>query len=368
LFFGRNEEEGLRCVYHGWKFDVDGNCVDMPSEPAESNFKSKVKATTYPCIERNGVIWTYMGTREVLPPLPDIEPNVLEGGRAGKIMRSCSWMQALEGDIDTVHAGILHRGGMGPSDAAPGSMDYYEVKTRTPEGYSVLDTDFGTIYGAWRPADHDTYYWRVAHYLLPFYTMIPTGVLGMQIVVRAWVPLDDEHVMFWSMTHNGGRPQQGGMGRTVNVAAAGNREGQSVFLPDTSDWLGKFRIDQTAENDYLIDREAQRYSKNYTGISGIHTQDQAVTESMGAITDRPKEHLGTSDQMVIRSRRRVLNAAKALRDEGVVLPGVDNPEVYRERSGGTFLPRGVDWWEGTKELRKAFTEHPPEAVVPSLNV
>src|SRR5215211_2343122 len=109
LFFGRNEEEGLRCVYHGWKFDVEGNCVDMPSEPAESNFKSKVRVQAYPCQERNGIIWTYMGPRDVPPPLPELEGNLsAEGaGRVQKLVRECNFMQALEGDIDTIHAGFL---------------------------------------------------------------------------------------------------------------------------------------------------------------------------------------------------------------------------------------------------------------------
>src|SRR5215211_5241267 len=110
LFFGRNEEEGLRCVYHGWKFDVEGNCVDMPSEPAESNFKSKVRATAYPCVERNGIIWAYMGPREVPPPLPELPPNLDPNCRVTRRLEECNYMQALEGDIDTVHAGFLHFG------------------------------------------------------------------------------------------------------------------------------------------------------------------------------------------------------------------------------------------------------------------
>src|SRR3954471_10925125 len=96
MFFGRNEEEGLRCVYHGWKFDVSGACVDMPSEPAESNFKNKVRTRAYPCIERNGMIWTYMGPRQVPPPLPDLLPNLDAECRVGKSMRECNYMQALE--------------------------------------------------------------------------------------------------------------------------------------------------------------------------------------------------------------------------------------------------------------------------------
>src|SRR5437870_9564421 len=101
LFFGRNEEEGLRCVYHGWKFDVSGQCVDMPSEPAESNFKTKIRATAYPCVERGGAVWTYMGPREVPPPLPHFEANMLPSARASRSMRECNYMQSLEGDIDT---------------------------------------------------------------------------------------------------------------------------------------------------------------------------------------------------------------------------------------------------------------------------
>src|SRR5207247_3002597 len=97
LFFGRNEEVGLRCVYHGWKYDVTGACVDMPSEPAESNFKSKVRTRAYRCVERNGVVWTYMGQREVPPPLPDLEVNIVPGTttRAQKVLRDCNWMQSL---------------------------------------------------------------------------------------------------------------------------------------------------------------------------------------------------------------------------------------------------------------------------------
>jgi hypothetical protein len=122
-------------------------------------------------------------------------------------------------------------------------------------------------------------------------------------------------------------------------------------LPDTSDWLGHFRLVQRAENDYLIDREAQRTNRNYTGISGIHQQDQAVTESMGAIYRRNAEHLGTSDAMIIRTRRRIIRSAVALRTNGAMPPGVDEPRVYRARSGSIILPKGADWQTSTEHLR-----------------
>ncbi len=370
LFFGRNEEEGLRCVYHGWKYSCEGHCVDMPSEPEESNFKSKIHATAYPCVERNDIIWTYMGPRQTPPPLPDIEPNMLPRGEYAvqKVLRECNWFQGLEGDIDTSHLGFLHLGAIKPEQTTPGTFDYYNVADRAPK-YEVVDTEFGTSYGAYRPAEADTYYWRIAHFLFPFFTMIPTGILGMQVLVRAWVPVDDEHIMFWSITAPRSRLGSGAAGGAAGlnaggraVAAAGARPGGFEFLPDSPDWLGKFRLAQNKDNDYLIDREAQR-TQSFTGIAGIHQQDQAVTESMGPIYDRTQEHLGTSDAMVIRTRRRVINAARALRDNAVTPPGVDNPAVYRHRSGGVILPRDCDWLEATKGLREAFAGPTPEKIV-----
>jgi nitrite reductase/ring-hydroxylating ferredoxin subunit len=369
LFFGRNEEEGLRCVYHGWKYSCEGHCVDMPNEPEESNFKSKIHATAYPCVERNDIIWTYMGPRQTPPPLPDIEPNMLAQGeyQVQKVLRECNWFQGLEGDIDTSHLGFLHLGAVKPEQTKPGTFDYYNVADRAPK-YEVVDTEFGTSYGAYRPAEADTYYWRIAHFLFPFFTMIPTGILGMQVLVRAWVPVDDNHIMFWSIAAPRSRVGNGAAGGASGlsaggrpVAAAGSRAGGFEFLPDSSDWTGKFRLTQNKDNDYLIDREAQR-TTSYTGIAGIHQQDQAVTESMGPIYDRTQEHLGTSDAMVIRTRRRVINAARALRDNATTPPGVDDPAVYRYRSGGVILPRDADWLEATKGLRRAFAEAPPEKI------
>ena len=365
LFFGRNEEEGLRCVYHGWKYSCEGHCVDMPSEPEESNFKSKIHATAYPCVERNEIIWTYMGPRQTPPPLPDIEPNMLPRGEYAvqKVLRECNWFQGLEGDIDTSHLGFLHLGAIKPEQTTPGTFDYYNVADRAPK-YEVVDTEFGTSYGAYRPAEADTYYWRIAHFLFPFFTMIPTGILGTQVLVRAWVPVDDEHIMFWSIAAPRSRLGSGAAGGASGlnaggraVAAAGARPGGFEFLPDTPDWLGKFRLTQNKDNDYLIDRKAQR-TESFTGIAGIHQQDQAVTESMGPIYDRTQEHLGTSDAMVIRTRRRVINAARALRDNAVTPPGVDSPAVYRHRSGGVILPRDADWLEATKGLRQAVATQP----------
>src|SRR5690349_3723575 len=143
LFFGRNEENGLRCVYHGWKFDASGQCIDMPNEPAESDFKNKVKAVAYPCVERNGLVWTYMGPRQTPPPLPDLEANNLPDGEysVSAIQRECNYLQGLEGDIDTSHFSFLHFGAAGPETAEPGTFHYYALTDRAPR-YQVLDTEY----------------------------------------------------------------------------------------------------------------------------------------------------------------------------------------------------------------------------------
>jgi phenylpropionate dioxygenase-like ring-hydroxylating dioxygenase large terminal subunit len=355
LFFGRNEEEGLRCVYHGWKFDVSGKCVDMPNEPAESNFKDKVRALAYPTNEKGGIIWAYMGPRETPPSMPDLEPLSADDCHSNAIFRDCNWLQALEGDIDTSHLGLLHLGAVQAEQTKPGTFDYYTVKDRAPR-YHVIDTPFGTMYGAYRPAEADTDYWRIANYLFPFYVMIPTGVMGLRIGVRAWVPIDDEHTMYWSMSASVGRAGLSGGARTVQGGQI-QREGESMYLSNTTDWLGRWRMKQNLSNDFLIDREAQK-TNSYTGVRGIFQQDATVTESMGPLMDRTAEHLGTPDVMIIRTRQRILDASAALRDRGTVPPGVDDPHVYAVRSGSVFLPKGADWLKDTEELRKAYVEHP----------
>jgi len=351
LFFGRNEESGLRCVYHGWKFAHDGTCVDMPNEPAESDFRTKVKAAAYPARERGGIVWAYLGPRDEPPALPDLEPNMVADDQVvlTAIQRECNWLQGLEGDVDTSHLGFLHLGAIDPENTTPGTFAHYTVKDRAPR-YSVVDTDYGAMYGAYRPADVGRLYWRIAQFLFPFYAMIPTGVLGLQVLTRAWVPMDDEHMLFFSM---GSRASVAALSRAPVRA----RPGEDL-LPNTTDWYGRFRMVANASNDYRVDRDKQRRRLDFTGIPGIHTQDQAITESMGPIYDRAREHLGTSDVMVIRVRRRLMEAARALAERGLTPPGVDRPEVYRVRSGGAFLPEGTDWLAGTRELRTAFVEHP----------
>ena len=351
LFFGRNEESGLRCVYHGWKFDVTGQCVDMPNEPAESNFKNKVKATAYPCQERGGVIWAYMGPRVSPPPLPSLEANMLPEGeyRVSAMQRECNWLQAGEGDIDTSHFGFLHRGSVDPEELK-GTMLYWAMKDRAPR-YKVVDTEYGTMYGAYRDAEPGFEYWRIALYMFPFYFVPPGGTS-----IQARVPMDDEHTMTFLMSTR--------MGGIVGLSGEKVKDPdyarwKTGMLPNTTEWYGRYMPGSTMRNDYEIDREQQRRNRGNNGYTGIvgNMQDQAITEAMGPIYDRTQERLGTSDGMIIRTRRRILNAIRA-HENGMLPPGVDDPDIFAVRSANLILPKGVDWIEATQDVRKAFGPPP----------
>jgi hypothetical protein len=159
-----------------------------------------------------------------------------------------------------------------------------------------------------------------------------------------------------------------GRPRLTNNATPGSPFFQQPMQPNTTDWYGRFRPVQQPENDYQLDREAQRRNtgfNGYTGINGVGMQDAAMTTSMGSVYDRSKEHLGTTDAMVIRVRRRLIAAVQAHMKHGATPPGVDDPEAYRVRSGGVFLPPDADWVDATRELRQAFVEHPE--LDPALN-
>jgi phenylpropionate dioxygenase-like ring-hydroxylating dioxygenase large terminal subunit len=392
LFFGRNEEEGLRCVYHGWKFDAAGSCVDMPSEPVESNFKSKVHATAYRTHERSGIIWAYLGGREVPPALPELEANMLPEGEYNitVLHRANNWMQGWEGEMDTLHAAFLHFGATKLEDTEPGSLQYYEVKNRSGR-FSVRDTDVGVSYSMIRPAEEDTYYHRVGHMLFPCFAMVPPAPITAGPFFIAYVPMDDHHTLEWNVSGRRRRNQiQAGRGDVVqgrrtavaedgpprpftepiSDAAAGQRTilqraqfgPDRDYLPHTTGWHGRYNITQNFENDFLIDREAQRNWVSYTGIRGIRQQDMAMTESMGPIMNRSNEHLGTTDALIIRTRRRLIASARALQEHGILPPGVESPEGYHQRSGGIILPRSADWWEATREIREQFNAPRPQAM------
>jgi phenylpropionate dioxygenase-like ring-hydroxylating dioxygenase large terminal subunit len=339
LFFGRNEEGGIRCIYHGWKFDVEGACLDQPNVPPHQQFKDKVRTKAYRAAERNGIVYVYMGAAEKAPPLPDIAATHIPEAEMSVsfAQRSCNWLQGLEGDIDTSHLNFLHYGSMGGGDFAPTDPTRFGAIHRDPE-YKVDETELGTMYGAYRPAENGQTYWRIAHFLFPCWTFAPFIPFEHYRIARAWVPLDDTHMMFVMIG-----PKQG----PSAVTEVG------PLLPNTTDWLGRFRCEQTLANDYRIDREVQR-TRSFTGIEGIHIQDQAATESMGPITDHSWETLAPSDRMIAVTRRRLLVAAKALAETGAPPPGSGaRAEAYGRVRGGFFLAPEAQRWPDVYQAQLA---------------
>lgn len=344
LFLGRNEPAGLRCVYHGWKFDVEGNCIEMPNVPPQQDYKDKVKARAYRTAERAGLVWVYMGESKSPPPLPAIEATLLPEDELDLIFiqRECNWLQSLEGDIDTSHVGFLHLGHVQPEDIPSGHYMEHTLTPRSPQ-YHVTDTPWGTAYAAHRDVTQDgeeKTYWRFGHFMFPFWTQFPQNAISDHLHARAWVPLDDEHTMTiylrWKRTEAKRQPLRGNLHLSPSH--------QEEFLPNTSDWLGRFRVTASQENDWGLDREAQSRNFIFSGIDSIYLQDHAVCESMGAITDHTLEHLGPGDLMVARTRRRLLAEAAAFGETGRMPAAVEQPEAYLGARGGHFVtPAGVDW-------------------------
>jgi phthalate 4,5-dioxygenase len=357
LFYGRNEENGIRCIYHGWKYDVEGNCLNQPNLPPHQVHKDKIRAKAYKAAERNGVIWVYMGARAKAPPLPMFEATLMppDEVRIGVVTRECNYLQALEGDIDTSHFAFLHAGALDWRELMPGSTWYYSMKDRAPE-YSCEVTDWGTMYGAHRPAETGTTYWRVAHFLFPFWTIPPDGDFSTHIVARAWVPLDDTHCMFFIWSWLGTTPKA----RLLKTGEPipGVNFGQQGLLPNTTDWLGRFRLASNVSNDYKIDRAAQASGRSFSGLHNITLEDQCMTESMGGIVDHSFEHLAPSDAMIGVTRRRLLLAVQDHAEKGVVPPALDNPEAVLGARGGDFVAPGNLDFKGAYEREMARSQNP----------
>jgi phenylpropionate dioxygenase-like ring-hydroxylating dioxygenase large terminal subunit len=274
LFFGRNEEAGLRCVYHGWKFEIDGRCVDMPNEPAESNFnprsaalhgaRQKVQHTAYPAIEAGGAIWVYMGDHRPVPPLPGLEWIGVppEQRYAAKRMQYCNWVQAVEGEIDQSHVSFLHR--QLTSVTGRPNVDRIRALDTHPR-FSAVDTDYGVLIGAAREAGDGTDYWRITQFLLPFWSM--TGPYGENPSrqTRAWVPMDDQHVMVFSVTFHPLRPLEEGEIARMRAGSGAGYVGEANFLPPTSVPGGAWRPKASASSDYFVDRARQK-TELYSGI------------------------------------------------------------------------------------------------------
>ena len=332
LFFGRNEGCGLRCVYHGWKFDVAGQCVEQMNEPETLDFKSKIHITSYPVVELGGVVWAYMGPADLMPPLPQFawtgQPH--SHLHVSKVIQECNWLQGLEGGIDTSHAPILHRV-IDPASTRPGfkPADPF-VRGKAPK-VEVETTDYGYRYAGVRPLGANEAHVRGYHFILPFHQIRPSRTPeGQQLIAgHIWVPMDDGNTMVYNWEYC----------ETAPLTEEERRETRLGNGPVDVDQT-TFRSKRDRSNNYLIDRDVQR-TETFTGIDGINTQDRAIQESMGPIVDRSREHLGPADRAIIQARRLLLDAVKSVAD-GKVPRGIA-PTYYTLRPVETVMPRNEDW-------------------------
>jgi len=332
LFFGRNEESGIRCSYHGWKFDVNGQCVELPSVP---NLAARMSITAYPCIERGGLVWAYMGPKDKMPEPPDVEwCNIPESHRfASKRLQECSWLQAMEGGIDTTHASWVHRFELDIDPMHREAKANKYIKADRNAVFDVEEMPHGlSIYGR-RNGEADSYYWRVTQFLFPWYTLIPPfgpHPLGGHV----WVPIDDEHCWAWSINFYPDKPLAAEERRDLE-------EGKGIHVKYEP---GSFRPSANKDNDYLIDRVSQREKRTFSGVEGFSVQDASLQESMGPIQDHSKEHLVATDKPIAMARRMLFNAALNL-SQGIEPPAL-NAAVQRVRAASVLLDRNAkvqDW-------------------------
>ena len=365
LYFGRNEEGGLACIYHGWKYDVSGRCMEMPSEPDESSFKDKVRLVSYACEERGGVVWTYMGPDGAPPPLPALEwPDLPEEHVIGsKRVQPSNWLQAMEGEIDQSHVSFVHsRLQLADDGAGAGSGRAFVDRIRKADKhprFEVVETESGICIGAGRRAPDDMRYWRVTQHLMPFHVI--TGPYGSDPMRnwRAWIPIDDTNVFVIGMSFHPLRPLTGEERERLATRSGVWTVSPEMRAPETSAPFGRWRVLPGLENDFFQDREVQK-TQNYSGIMEFWAQDSAPQLTMGTIFDRTREHLGTSDRGIIAVRKKLASRARALEEHGARPPEPSAPEVYRVRSDAVLLPAGQDWFEATAERRKVVAGSNPD--------
>ena len=338
MFFGRNEENGLRCVYHGWKFNRAGTCVDMPSEPPDSLFRTKVAIAAYPTHEAAGIVWVYMGPAALTPPVPDYELLRAPATHrfVSKTYEECNWLQALEGGVDTAHISFAHNW-----DIQHPFLNTIDTAPRV----IVEKTPYGYWYAGVRNAPGGEYV-RLYHYFMPAQQCRPASMMRGRadhipaIEGHIWVPIDDEHTWSWNWAYS----------NDPDVPLP-----RAYALEHIERWNGRhptddvgrgYRPKRNKRNDYMIDRNVQK-TQTYTGINGVNTQDFALQEGMGPIVDRSKEHLGSTDRAIIATRQLLSEAI----DEVAAgrMPRGTDPEAYRGlRATEAVVPPGERWQDALR--------------------
>jgi len=351
LAFGRNEECGLRCLYHGWKFDVEGNVLDMASEPDGGTSRHRIKHKAYPARESGGFVWIYMGApetmREFEPPAWAPSPNIRTS--VVKMHAACNWAQVLEGSIDSAHSSSLHSTNM--PTAAVDSAKATETSWPRPSTdksprLKIQLTNFGFRYAAVRkpilnPTTHD--YVRITLFVAPFTVLIPPN--DQYNLAQMLIPIDDVNTMFYWVAWHPTKGIDQESWRKFCAAQIG------VDLDEN------FRKIRTLDNWFLQDRKAMKLG-DFTGIKGIPAQDMAMWESMGPITDRSHEVLGSSDLAIVQFRRQMVAAAKRVQEGGPALGTTEPriPQVHLSSFEG-LVPKTTDWRTlGVSEAERALTQ------------
>jgi phenylpropionate dioxygenase-like ring-hydroxylating dioxygenase large terminal subunit len=350
LWFGRNEENGLRCPYHGWKFDVTGQCVDVPSE--EPAFCRKIRLKAYSLVEKGGILWAYMGDPDKKPPLPEFEFANVEPGRRfiSKRFQECNWLQAMEGGIDSSHVSFLHSMNLDSDPLFKGARgNKYNLSDMKPV-FEVVDNPGGLLIGARRVAEDDQYYWRITPWIMPSFTMVPPRG-DHPVHGHFWIPINDENCWAWSFDYKSQRD-----------LTASERQAMKDGLGIHCKYVpGTFIPLANKSNDYLMNREAQRKGITYSGIEGIAIQDASLQESMGPICDRTNEKLAPTDKGIMMARRMMFKAINNLQEKGERPPGVD-PEQHKVRSASVLLPRDQHYKDAAKDALRVRPGEPHASV------
>jgi phthalate 4,5-dioxygenase len=354
LYFGKNEDCGLRCWYHGWKYDVDGNCIDMPNEPPQTQFKDRVKHRAYPCRERAGAVWAYLGPRETISAFPAIEWTEVPEAHvhATKRLQECHWLTGLEGDLDSSHLAFLHgRESLAASPRHQGALATsreWIASDRTPK-MEVMQLPGGVLHSARREADAENYYWRIGEWFLPFFTTIPGHPGDTPLGGHAWVPIDDRNVWAFAFSWHPQRPLRDSELDFMHKGLSMH----SLMQPES--WVPA----HNKTNGYA-DPASPPTKQPWQKIKLFQDQDVAITESIG-VFDRTLESLGSTDTVIVQVRRRLMAAARALQqgDE----PRRD-PADYRFRPLSCLLPRQVSAW--AEAVAEAIDARRPDTWRPSV--
>lgn len=338
MIFGRNEGGGLRCVYHGWRFEADGRCTEMPAEPPDSTFPQKVRIKSYSCQERNGVVWAYLGPQAPPPPLPSLEWNLVPQQQSVCTLRvqDCNWLQALEGEIDSAHAAILH----GRVDAG-GVINQWKQAADLRPTFECESTETGVSIASRRVLASGEVYWRVNQFMLPFYTLVPPFPQYPELSGHVWVPIDDENTLCLMFSYHPNAPFYEKTRAVFSNGHAGRETGhpsaQAYDPAPVTEPFAKYRTRFRRDNAYGFNYELQRNTW-FSGVPGLWVQDAACQSGVTPIYDRSQERLGTTDTGIVQARKLLLDSLRRLEQEQRAPASASDPAQFMVRAVSLTLP------------------------------